>query len=354
MVYYFIWGLVALLASIGFVNKRYSRYAAFTIIVIVVLFAGLRSYDRWSDGLMYYSLFMDYGMTNKDFEIGFKLLNKICRTILIDYNVYLCVMYGVVLSLYYREYKEAVGIKYTPFCLFVFFSTMILSSGGFRQFLAGSILFFSIKFIRKRDLKKFLIFIVIACSFHRTAICFFPMYWISQYNIKFKTFIKIAVVGVVCGSIGLFERILQFIQPYLGSFRSVLLRINLYMSTSDQLSLFSFGNIKRTLVMLLIFFILMGRKEIEGDCDSLRVYLSIYAIGYLLSFFVPGTFSRINVYFYLAEAVIEAMAIINIKNIRYRVLLFLGLIAMNLAIWVNTLSTFYPELMFPYKSCLFS
>lgn len=351
MVYYFTWNLVALLACVGISKKRYSKPAAIMIMVVVVLFAGLRCYDRWSDGQMYYSLFMNYGVANKDFEIGFKLLNKICRTVLINYNVYLCVMYGIVLSLYFREYNDAVGIKYTPFCLCVFFSTMILSSGGFRQFLAGSILFFSIRYIRKRDIKRFLTLIVIAFFFHRTAIIFFPMYWISQYNIKFKTFIKIAVVGVLCGRIGLFEHIIHLALRYLGNYNSVLLRINLYATTTDQLNLFSFGNIKRTLIMLLIFFILKGKKETKGNSDTIRVYLNIYAVGYLLSLFVPGTFSRINVYFYLSEAVIEAIAIMNIKDFKLRVLLFLGLIILNLLIWTNTLSTFYPELMFPYKLC---
>lgn len=354
MIYYLVWFFVALMAILGYSNKRYSKMAALMIILVVTLFCGLRFHDRWSDAEMYYSLFMNSGVADKDFEIGFKLLNKICRAILVNYNVYLCAMYGLVLSLYYQEYRDAIDIKYTPFCLFVFCSIMILSSGGFRQFIAGSILFFSIRYIRKRDLKKFLLLIVIAFLFHRTSICFVPMYWISQYKLKFISFFKIALVGVACGSIGLFDYIIRFVLEHMGSFSSVMVRVKLYMLTTEQLNLFSFGNIKRTLIILLFFIILKQKKEIIGGRNTLQVYLNIYAVGYLLSFFVPGTFSRINVYFYLAEPVIESLAIMNVKKSKYRCLLFLGLIILNLSIWTNTLLTFYPELMFPYKTCIFS
>jgi hypothetical protein len=261
-------------------------------------------------------------------------------------------LYAVVLFLYYKEFKVAAP-QMIPFCLFVFFSTMILSSGGQRQFIACGITFYSIKFIREKKLWKFIVCVCVAALIHRTALVFLVAYWLSDINIQLKTFSKLFIIGIIAGKLNLFRRILEFIVPFLSAFGSITYRIKYYASSLDNLSILSFGFFKRTLIMCMILFQLYNTKKNLSEDNSLKVHLNVYAIGYVLSLFVPGVFARLNVYFYVSEAIIEAMTISGVRDGRYRILMFIAMIILNLAIWINMLYSYYPEVYFPYRSCLF-
>lgn len=351
MTYYIVWSSVAILATIGCSSKKCRKFSSIMISFIIVLFAGLR-FQRWTDWDMYYDLFNNYGRVNKDFEIVYKKLNWIAKHILRNYNIYLCILYAAVIKLYYSEFK-LMGERLYPFCLLVLLSTTILSSGGLRQFIACAITFFSIRFIREKKAKKFFVCVLIAASFHRIALFFLLAYWIDKINITIKKFIEIVIIGVMLGKLGAFQRLIMLFMPLINHFNSVEYRVKKYMSILEDFSILDFGFIKRTLVMILILLILQNNKEKLREGNGIKIYINLYAVGYMLSLIIPGTFSRLNNYFYTSEAVLEAMLIVSIRESRYRIIAFIGMVIMNLAIWINRLLTFYPDLFIPYKSCLF-
>ena len=321
MVYGIVWTSVALFAMIGCNSKRYRRFSAIMISIIIVLFAGLR-FQRWTDWDMYYDLFNNFGNANKDFEIVYKKLNWVAKHVLVNYNIFLCIVYMVVIKLYCCEFKLTAPNLY-PFCLLVLLSTTILSSGGLRQFIAGAITFYSIRFIRDKNPKKFFICVILAALFHRTAFIFLSAYWLVRINIKIKTFIEIAVIGIILGKAGVFHKGLMMLMPLLNRFESVVYRVKLYMKSIEDINLLNFGFMKRTFVMALMLFVLRNQKNKLVEDKSLKIYLNLYTIGYMLSLIVPGTFSRINNYFYTSEAVLEAMLIMNIKSKQYRIAAFI-------------------------------
>lgn len=127
-------------------------------------------------------------------EFGFYLLAKLCYSISHSYRFFLLVYNAIMLSLVYVWIKrQSVNVALSV----VFFLLMAYNGSIYvlRQYMAIAILLLSHRYIIDRKLIKFVILIIIAMSFHRTAIIFFPMYFI--YNVK-----NLWTAGIVIGVIG--------------------------------------------------------------------------------------------------------------------------------------------------------
>ncbi|MDN7020674.1 EpsG family protein [Lactiplantibacillus plantarum] len=82
------------------------------------------------------------------------------------------------------------------------FSVFIFMFGAFyntslnimRQSIAMAVFLYSIKFIVRRDFRRFLIMIIIAFLFHKSAIIFLPLYWLPEIKLSDKVAIGSAVI----------------------------------------------------------------------------------------------------------------------------------------------------------------
>ena len=89
--------------------------------------------------------------------------------------------------------------NYPTMSLFIFFSFCLHFQifNQFRQMMAIAIVFWSYRYIKERDIKKFLITILIASIFHRTALILIPFYWIVEVPVNAKNifiWITIAII----------------------------------------------------------------------------------------------------------------------------------------------------------------
>ena len=69
--------------------------------IILILLAGLR-YNNWTDWDMYYNYFKKGTNTSNDIEIGYKYWNLVVFSFIQNYNVFLLLSYGVLLSIFYK------------------------------------------------------------------------------------------------------------------------------------------------------------------------------------------------------------------------------------------------------------
>lgn len=129
-------------------------------------------------------------LNNEDGEIGYALFEKVMSLICNNYQVYLIVIAIIfMVSLGYFIYKNSIDcyISYI-----VFFTNFFLFFGvtGLRQTLAQAIfLGFGYNCIKRRKLLKFLLVVVVAISFHKSAIIFLPFYFIYNMKINYKNLI---------------------------------------------------------------------------------------------------------------------------------------------------------------------
>ena len=114
-------------------------------------------------------------------EVGFRFFLKIVGLFSDNFHVFLFVMGIVWMALYYKTIK-----RYSPY---VVVSLLLVLVGSFnqslfviRQHLAMAICFYSYKYIISKDIKSYLITILLAFLMHQTALVFLPLYFV--YHIK--------------------------------------------------------------------------------------------------------------------------------------------------------------------------
>lgn len=214
-VIFFISGILAYIANIKFNKKQTKRGMFFSLISILILaiFAGLRDTSIGTDVDYYLTADLNLASNFNNFfayynscgeELLFALLvfaiNKIFNNInFLMFVIQLIMTTLVYIEIYRNRKKFNMGISLFIYCIFAYprFLNII------RQGIAISIIIFSMRFIEKKQLKKFLITILIASLFHRTAIIAIFLYFLyrnvenkRKYNILFSyCMIFIAVIG---------------------------------------------------------------------------------------------------------------------------------------------------------------
>src|SRR5699024_2701180 len=138
--------------------------------------------------------------------------NKIMFSISTNYYFFTFVTSSFILLSFYNfmyKYSSNVIISYTLFILLYFFGT---SLNLIRLFLAIAINLFSIKYLTERNFVKFLLIVLLATTFHVTAIVFLILY--PFYNFKFTTNSIIFLTGALIFIKIFSTRILSFLLSF--------------------------------------------------------------------------------------------------------------------------------------------
>lgn len=200
------------------------------------------------------------------FEKGYVLLNKIVSDIC-PYHIAL----NFVLALFFSLSSCFLLKKYVRPLWMGFFLLMALGiyTNGFnivRQSLAMFICWMSIKFILERRLFMFLLFITIAFSFHKTALIFFPLYFIGRIKLNSKLIVLGIMGGLVIG------RLINVLMGYV----TLILQANNYLDDTSSggvtkflFFLFSFG---------LIYYVLSKRGCLENKNIVLFVNMLFFML----------------------------------------------------------------------------
>lgn len=215
--------------------------------------------------------FIDVATSNigiKSDELGFRYSLKILGGISNSFTFFLLIFGLVWTYLYYKTIKE-----YSPF---IMVSILFLLIGPFnqsifvlRQHMAMAIVLISYKFIINGDLKKFLFTILLAFSFHYTAIVAIPMYFI--YAIKNnKNLVFLLITTAIITSI--FTPILL---NYFG--REVFQDYSVYIDSEKKTNASGFI----LFAIVLLFYCFFLRKNIFNEGINRLLFINI-TIGVIL------------------------------------------------------------------------
>lgn len=375
-IYYIIFGLVIILGLIDIYKpiEGEKRPKIFWFIVtLIVLFKGLR-WDTGTDFPQYYACFNNvtwsnfyhferYGVGSDYMEPGYTLLNVLVKTLFDDYTVFLVITNALIMYVYGKTI-----LTYVPQYKFACLALILIATTLFpvRQTLAVSAFVFSIRYVLKRDFKKYLLCVLVAFSFHRSAIFLAFLYPIivSKFNLKRNIaiyvliiifgrymytvfdFLKNSELNVIMGGImnqydatneNVIEQEISDNNSYLT-----------YISSIVQISFYYFGFSKLKA---------LGEKNI--DFDFYNIMLNIYYLNLIFwaISFIPGfgSMNRIPAYFEFGYAFSILIAMLYFKKIKYAyisVLLFLATFtikyrALKLADAENDLGV---NIFVPYKS----
>ncbi len=302
-------------------ESKPNKTCLYIIIVILIIISGFRnlSYIR-GDEFNYRHTFdriviLKQKVIDKDTDIGFWFLNYIL-TLFTKNNqalIWICAIitnFLIVKNLY--KYSN-----YFNFTLFLYI-TLGIYLGSFnimRQYLAAAILFQGINYVIDKKMFKYIICVLIAASFHFSALIMLPMYWIVHIKNKKKLYFIISIIGIIffiafspiIGKLGvLFNKLLSYQEQY----ESRELRVSV---------------IRILVIVLPIFLMITQYKKIiskDPKLEIMFVYSFINMI-FMLCSYKYLYISRLYPYFGLYDIILIPELIYLIKNQKNRIIILL-------------------------------
>lgn len=259
---------------------------AFTSMLVI---SGLRYYVG-TDYSTYKNIYDTINTTDIESsvsEIGYYFLNKFIYTINSDSQMIFIATSFIILLLifitvnkYCDKFELALYLYITLFHFYASFNVI-------RQYIAIAITFYAVRYIIEHKFYKYLIAIIIASSFHTTAIIMIPFYFICKIKMDTREYLYGSIIGII--SLLAFEKIFE-------------LCINLIPRYTEykESVLFTYGSASAVIVYGIIFIIIyMFRKSLIELDDKNIIYMNFLFVSVLISILtIKGVlFARIAGFF---------------------------------------------------------
>lgn len=224
----------------------------------------------------------DYG----DTEVGYLIYVKVITLFTNNYTIFFLIngiiIFGALLHFAFR-YTEN---PFVFFFLFIALGTYAFINTGLRQSLAIAICIFAFDFVRNRKLIPFLLLVLLAYFFHKSAMVFlliYPLGSIKQTDWMIFTYVILAVVFVAgfAAFQGLFNEILGYEYEIEETGNGGIFMIFVFVLCSFSI------------------FMLFDKKEEKEkkDSDALLMQLSLMAVVFWLLRLISRTAERISFYY---------------------------------------------------------
>jgi len=282
-----------------------------------------------------------YGYTRgRDFT--FYIMSSFCGKIFPhhQYFFYLCAIMslsGYIWLIYRYSTNPALS-----FLLLVSLGTFSFSMTGIRQAIALGICCFSYKFLTERKLFPFMLVVLGASLFHKTAVIFFPAYWLYSIKISKRSILYFLLAF---GFILAFRPLVNKFFMIFSSFDS---RIDSYME-NDTTKLTSWGFIISCVVFAFCCFEIRRLKQ-ENDVRFLGLFpiVAVSVLGLLYDVVGFSIFYRLVMYYSLYRIILvpRAVSCIEDKHIRLGATIGIGAVCVFYFFQGITNSVFYPYLFF--------
>lgn len=284
-------------------QKAFSQKRKFPLVLVslqLILLLGMRNISVGGDSRTYDSLFRHVvnGGTVGYFEIGNRIVFSAIANIWPS-TVALFLVYAIltVVPIAYVAYKESENIWFSMM-IYAGFMYYYWAFNAMRQAVAMSIEMLAIYSLNKKRKIAFLLFSLVAISFHSSAVIILLCYFINNMKIKNRNRLTIVVFLSLIGV--LFGRRLMYIIEIL------------FSKYSDYMAgfYFSSGNWLHPILYAMIFCFAMLVKD---DYENLNLYSNMLGIGVVLYFLATQVkiVNRLTYYFTMPAMIILLPNIIN-------------------------------------------
>lgn len=317
-IYYILISFIGAYSSITInakdINKRNKTIILISCIAIVLI-QGLRSVyvgaDLFKPGgyLPALRLAKDLNFFGGDklynFELGYSIYSQFFAKLNVSDQLYLFIVAAtIILPISYTWYKNSKmpGLSVFIYITLEFFA---FSFSGLRQSIAMAIVFFSFKFIQEKSLIKFLLCIVLAMSFHTTAIIFviaYPLYYLRIKPVYFVFIIPSLILMFLLKT----EIFLLFYYLYKG-----------IVGVTEATNAYT---------MLVVMIVVLVLAYILGDKDKNNLNLNAYKNYMLIAIIIQilasqsNTIMRAGFYYYIFITLLIPEVIANQRDPKIRVI----------------------------------
>lgn len=308
--YWAIWlalVLISALESFSKFNKKTIKYLCASVVVILIFVSSIRWDSDVNDWIQYYLFFnrnppknlidVFLGREVYSFEPLYYVLARLVKYLFDEYAIVQFLMAMLSVGLWYssivyfsenKKYRnEDYGSLKTSIAipLLLAWSVSLMEIYQIRSSVAYAMCIYSIRFVEKKDIKKFIIMIVLATGFHFSAIVFIPAYWLYHMKFNTKTILKFALVFGLISFIGI-DKVLSLAGLLGGRYENKVAGYNEYVS-ADNFVGFNYSGIfiiiRAISNTILIFIIILYIKKFYGIKDKRENGLiNLYYFGGLL------------------------------------------------------------------------
>jgi len=324
---------------------------SFLAFILLVLVIGLR-YGFGIDYLSYLHIFDQLGnsWSVERLEPGFYFLNWIIKELGAPGELMIFICFFI--SLYFLHITIQKYSPYPELSYLVFFSIGLLFfyTSGIRQAMAISICFFSFRYIVESKVYHFLGILILATTFHLTALVFLPIYFLARirYNQYFLFFVYGASLITIFRPLLIFELAHPIVSLVYGDrFSNILMEIAGVETKNTGLGLkVIFYN------ALAVFSIIFYRKF--SDDPFKLVLTNLFILGMLSTNVFSGVpdIARLTWYYTSFMILFLPVLIGSLKNFHLRISVYLFFFAALFLLLIRYLQT---DVYFaiPYRSILF-
>lgn len=201
---------IYLINSLGFAsNRRYKKIINFIVIALLIFVSGTRYYMGGSDVYVYENVYngtptvgvvLRYILTgisdgvNTNYEIGFILICSVVKTLGFSFFGFTLIFAVLFYALMYNGLKEFVS-EWAPFWAVFMYKLMFYNTFiSVRQGLTMAVFCYAMKYIRDKQIIKYLLWCLIAFFIHRGALILFPLYFVQYIPISPRTIKYVALL----------------------------------------------------------------------------------------------------------------------------------------------------------------
>lgn len=259
------------------------------------LFAGIR-YGIGTDYNNYTDIFtaINTGVGNNPTEIGYTILNFIVGQFGGSIQTVFFIMSFLTMLFVYLfliEYKENISVGIGMLIFLIMFYNM--SYNIVRQVLAMTITLYATKYLDKKKPKSFVLFILLAMSFHAGAVILLPLYWVYNSFPNKRKFYRVMIYIVYFLALANYQNIVEFVSlNILGTEKY------LYLA-KDAGGNLALGSVVQFAPHLLIGFVFYDGLMEENKSFKFFYFLLVigYLTGLLPAFGAPIVLRRIGGFF---------------------------------------------------------
>lgn len=344
--------IAIILFPFAFLDKAFSLQAKKVIIsffcLCFILLGGLK-WNTGTDWNSYYYGFLDATTYDRavnsinSFEWGYAVLNFLINDLTKSFTVFLLMFTFLTVFFKYKILVNKDFIQYGLFGLFCYYCYSIGDIVAWRQAFAISICLFSVLFIIKRQLIPFLLCVVVAILFHRSAIIFLILYYIYSINLTKKYMLVIFLSSMFLG-IALFNfKSLGVNIPFLSS-------LEIFSAYQDKLDAYneigqvSYGQVDSNLSNILgylrkaifvIPMIFLVKKENVVIYKLMNFSIFGSAIYFILGA-IATDFKRFGGYFDVFDIILIPAILYGISNTKIRyIMIFVYTLFMLLRLYTS-------------------
>lgn len=289
-------------------------------IAFIILMSSLR-YNFGVDYTTYLDAFnrIKSGIYIDQFELGYMWLNKIVAGIGLNFNFLLFIIALFNCVLLYLTIEENVQ-KHKWVAMFIYltyFDMFFYSLSAIRQSIAISIFLYASKYIRNKELGKYLGWICLASLFHKSAIILIFFYFIYNYvcNLSIRKLNIVTTVPIIAYMV--LENFIILLKPYVGK------KLQYYLFIEEFNGISSNITVAIVLFIVMIIWNMISIKEKSTDDknnESSKIDVSMVAITIFLMLKIMQNIQyysilpRIQMYFYFFAIVAIPKLIQTFKN----------------------------------------